>query len=119
MRNKCVDCGEPVGNITFTACDSCWDKKHSRENRESEITMTHSQKTILEVLTLHDTARASVESDGYGETAEVEIHGHIEIKHADLQEMVKRGWIEIDRDGNITALNDGGVALVEAPPASA
>ena len=24
MRNKCVVCKEPVGNITFTVCDSCW-----------------------------------------------------------------------------------------------
>lgn len=25
-RNKCKDCGQPVGNITFTVCDKCWDK---------------------------------------------------------------------------------------------
>lgn len=23
MRNICKDCGEPVGNITFTICDDC------------------------------------------------------------------------------------------------
>ena len=28
MRNKCVRCGEPVGNITFTICDDCWEKEH-------------------------------------------------------------------------------------------
>ena len=27
MRNKCVLCGEPVGNITFTVCDDCWEDK--------------------------------------------------------------------------------------------
>ncbi len=27
MRNKCIRCGKPVGNITFTVCDKCWDKK--------------------------------------------------------------------------------------------
>ena len=27
LRNKCVRCLEPVGNITFTVCDDCWDKK--------------------------------------------------------------------------------------------
>jgi hypothetical protein len=32
FRNKCVDCGKPVGNITFTACDSCWDKKYKSED---------------------------------------------------------------------------------------
>lgn len=26
LRNKCLRCGEPVGNITFTWCDTCWDK---------------------------------------------------------------------------------------------
>lgn len=27
LRNKCVRCLEPVGNITFTVCDDCWDKE--------------------------------------------------------------------------------------------
>lgn len=27
IRNICVKCGKPVGNITFTVCDECWDKK--------------------------------------------------------------------------------------------
>lgn len=26
MRNKCIRCQKPVGNITFTVCDECWDK---------------------------------------------------------------------------------------------
>ena len=25
MRNICHKCGKPVGNITFTICDDCWD----------------------------------------------------------------------------------------------
>lgn len=25
MRNVCVHCGAPVGNITFSVCDRCWD----------------------------------------------------------------------------------------------
>ena len=24
MRNICTECGKPVGNITFTVCDNCW-----------------------------------------------------------------------------------------------
>ena len=28
-RNKCNKCGKPVGNITFTVCDECWDKEYS------------------------------------------------------------------------------------------
>jgi len=24
MRNKCIRCGKPVGNITFSSCDLCW-----------------------------------------------------------------------------------------------
>jgi len=27
MRNKCIKCGESVGNITFTVCDKCWGKE--------------------------------------------------------------------------------------------
>lgn len=30
IRNKCNECELPVGNITFTVCDTCWDK--SRKN---------------------------------------------------------------------------------------
>lgn len=26
MRNICIECGKPVGNITFSVCDDCWDK---------------------------------------------------------------------------------------------
>ena len=26
IRNICIECGKPVGNITFTVCDDCWDK---------------------------------------------------------------------------------------------
>lgn len=26
MRNKCKVCSNPVGNVTFTICDGCWDK---------------------------------------------------------------------------------------------
>lgn len=29
-RNKCLHCGKPVGNITFTVCDKCWDIKHKK-----------------------------------------------------------------------------------------
>jgi len=28
MRNKYIRCGEPVGNITFTVCDDCWEEEH-------------------------------------------------------------------------------------------
>ena len=27
MRNKCVRCGKPVGNVTFTLCDDCWENR--------------------------------------------------------------------------------------------
>lgn len=41
MRNKCLHCGKPVGNITFAACDDCWDKGRSvgryRKMSEKEI----------------------------------------------------------------------------------
>ena len=31
-RNKCVVCGAPVGNITFTVCDECWDDRENQTN---------------------------------------------------------------------------------------
>lgn len=33
MRSKCVECGAPVGNITFTVCDECWDKEIERRKK--------------------------------------------------------------------------------------
>lgn len=30
IRNKCIRCGDAVGNITFTVCDKCWDIEHGR-----------------------------------------------------------------------------------------
>lgn len=27
VRNLCFSCGKPVGNIVFTICDECWNKK--------------------------------------------------------------------------------------------
>ena len=30
-RNKCLRCGQPVGNITFTFCDKCWEKEKKGE----------------------------------------------------------------------------------------
>ena len=32
MRNICHKCGKPVGNITFTICDDCWDIKYPNTN---------------------------------------------------------------------------------------
>lgn len=31
LRNKCVSCGRPVGNITFTVCDPCWLKGRNKK----------------------------------------------------------------------------------------
>ena len=31
MRNICYKCGKPVGNITFTVCDDCWDVLYPRK----------------------------------------------------------------------------------------
>ena len=33
MRNKCIKCGKPVGNITFTICDDCWDKEEKGNHK--------------------------------------------------------------------------------------
>ena len=34
MRNICIECGKPVGNITFTVCDDCWDKESKMQRQE-------------------------------------------------------------------------------------
>lgn len=31
MRNICHKCGKPVGNITFTVCDDCWDETFKKK----------------------------------------------------------------------------------------
>ena len=31
-RNICIRCGGPVGNITFTVCDRCWDDTHAPDD---------------------------------------------------------------------------------------
>ena len=36
MRNKCMDCGKPVGNITFSVCDDCWNE-NSRNRKVKKI----------------------------------------------------------------------------------
>ena len=37
MRNECMDCGKPVGNITFSVCDKCWDEERKEKKREERI----------------------------------------------------------------------------------
>ena len=32
LRNICVVCGAPVGNITFTVCDECWNNRENQPN---------------------------------------------------------------------------------------
>jgi len=33
MRNKCIKCGKPIGNITFTFCDSCWNDLEDKDDK--------------------------------------------------------------------------------------
>jgi len=40
MRNKCHICGNPVGNITFTVCDDCWDKDKLKSGINEELRMS-------------------------------------------------------------------------------
>lgn len=35
IRNKCIKCGKPVGNITFSVCDYCWDAEMPDEKLKS------------------------------------------------------------------------------------
>jgi hypothetical protein len=43
LRNKCNNCGEPVGNITFPVCDDCWDAYHKAEPEKKEQEETQEQ----------------------------------------------------------------------------
>mgnify|MGYP001301371319 CR=1 FL=1 len=36
MRNLCNECGKPVGNITFSVCDNCWDKLHPESEEKND-----------------------------------------------------------------------------------
>ncbi len=51
IRNKCVKCNSPVGNITFTVCDKCWDerKQHLMDfmNTSSESKSLYSEIEYL------------------------------------------------------------------------
>jgi len=53
MRNICIRCGKPVGNITFTICDDCWNLEHStkadtdkRKRAEKALIDTYGCKDI-------------------------------------------------------------------------
>jgi hypothetical protein len=35
LRNLCLKCGEPVGNITFSVCDDCWESIHPKPAKEA------------------------------------------------------------------------------------
>jgi len=43
MRNICKDCGKPVGNITFSVCDKCWDKAHPKKESHPTSGMTEAE----------------------------------------------------------------------------
>lgn len=51
MRNICRKCSNPVGNITFSVCDDCWDEKHGKQDavtKEGEIHIDYLEKIIFE-----------------------------------------------------------------------
>jgi hypothetical protein len=51
MRNSCIKCGKPVGNITFTVCDQCWDDKSEKpEPVSADITYSDCRKFVSEWL---------------------------------------------------------------------
>ena len=37
LRNKCIKCGDPVGNITFTFCDSCYVTRKPIASKEEDL----------------------------------------------------------------------------------
>jgi len=67
MRNICIRCGKPVGNITFTVCDDCWDKPEQPVSEKpvsaSQIIKGYERKTDdgLHYITLRDAEKAMEE----------------------------------------------------------
>jgi hypothetical protein len=59
LRNTCLQCGFPVGNITFSVCDSCWDAKppNNRAEPPEELVL------IKRILSLIDIRRRTVQSE--------------------------------------------------------
>jgi hypothetical protein len=48
MRNKCIRCGRPVGNITFSICDDCWDIEFPPKTASSDV--SHAVDDVLEII---------------------------------------------------------------------
>jgi hypothetical protein len=57
LRNKCHQCKEPVGNITFTVCDKCWDLKHAapQEKPEKEQNIYYAIHEAIQVMEHYNT----------------------------------------------------------------
>ena len=56
MRNMCRICNKPVGNITFTLCDECWQQHVARKTEEEHLMNCKAMKT-------HDTILQEVQTE--------------------------------------------------------
>jgi len=50
MRNICVKCNKPVGNITFSVCDDCWNILHPKTTTQQESGRGEERQAIEDVL---------------------------------------------------------------------
>jgi hypothetical protein len=69
MRNKCIRCGESVGNVTFTVCEDCW-------HRTGEAPLEHITLKPESVNGFDTFLPVRAERTGPGEYKIVNCYGH-------------------------------------------
>jgi hypothetical protein len=76
MKNICLLCNKPIGNITFTICDECWDREY--DELKKELKKNKMFKHYLSKLENYDLESAWIEC-GYNKNDDL-VKGKLLIK---------------------------------------